>query len=160
MKSANYVLVRIGFCAALLANAQESVRFEATVDGLNRAVEAVYTKSSLPTRGKSAAVVLMHSAGGSRDGTTGPLAKALNASGIASLEIQLFVNPFTRPMVEKTPTVDFEALKYLNGKAEIDGDRIGIAGCSYGGLASLWTATKWMTESYDAGLKFAAHAPI
>jgi len=146
--------------ACLNCAAQESVQFDADVDGAVRKVQAVFTQPKVPASGKWPAVVLMHSSGGEGDGTTGPLAKALNASGMASLEIKLFSVPMSGPPFEHVNAVYFNALKYLNARGDVDGSKVGIAGYSYGAFGSLFTASEWVAQRYGGGLKFAAHAPI
>jgi dienelactone hydrolase len=140
--------------------AQESIKFDALVEGSSRIVDAIYTAPKNLIKQKSPAVVIMHSTGGSNDGTTQPLAKALNENGFFTLQIQLFSSPVSAPRFENTNAVYFNALKYLSQKDEIDSGRIGIAGYSYGAFASLFAATQWVAQTYGAGLKFAAHAPI
>lgn len=121
MKAANFLLAVLASCATHLCFAQESIRFEALVDGSSRMVDAVYTQPKLPLGPKSPAVVIMHSTGGDRDGTTQPLAKALNENGFVTLQIQLFPNPMSAPRFENTNAVYFNALKYLNQKDDVDG---------------------------------------
>lgn len=146
--------------ASLNCAAQESIQFDTEVEGATRKVQAVFNKPRTASDKKWPAVVLMHSSGGDRDGTTGPLAKALNDKGIASLEIKLFSTPMSGPPFENVNAVYFNALRYLDARGDVDGSKVGIAGYSYGAFGSLFTATQWAAQTYGAGLKFAAHAPI
>lgn len=130
------------------------------IEGSSRMVDAIYSIPKQPLKQKSPAVVIMHSTGGDRDGTTQPLAEVLNENGFVTLQIQLFSNPISAPSFENTNAVYFNALKYLSQKNEVDGNKVGIAGYSYGAFASLFAATQWVAQTYGAGFKFAAHAPI
>ena len=160
MNFLTYLLLSLVSFTSQLSFAQEPIKFEAMVDGSSRMVNAIYSKPKQPLKPKSPAVVIMHSTGGERDGTTQPLANALNDNGFATLQIQLFSNPMSAPRFENTNAVYFNALKYLTQREEVDGNKVGIAGYSYGAFASLFAATQWVTQTYGSGLKFAAHAPI
>jgi dienelactone hydrolase len=160
MKFLTFPLSALVSFTAQLSFAQEPIKFEAMVDGSSRMVNAIYSLPAQPLKPKSPAVVIMHSTGGDRDGTTQPLVKALNDNGFVTLQIQLFSNPMSAPRFENTNAVYFNALKYLSQREEVDGNKVGIAGYSYGAFASLFTATQWVTQTYGSGLKFAAHAPI
>lgn len=93
MKFLTYLLLSLVSFTAELIFAQEPIKFEAMVDGSSRMVNAIYSVPRQPLKPKSPAVVIMHSTGGDRDGTTQPLAKALNDNGFATLQIQLFQTP-------------------------------------------------------------------
>jgi uncharacterized protein len=146
----------------LAANAGEVVGITSGPDRF----DAMFSPPERATRGsgsheRSAAVVLIHSAGGYNDGTTGPLARALNAAGFATAELRLFDRPAARKMTyERMTAASFAALQYLAGRPDIDPQRIGVAGFSMGAYLTIWTASEPLTTSLGAGRKFAAHAAV
>jgi dienelactone hydrolase len=105
MKFLTFPLSALVSFTAQLSFAQEPIKFEAMVDGSSRMVNAIYSLPAQPLKPKSPAVVIMHSTGGDRDGTTQPLAKALNDNGFVTLQIQLFSNPMSAPRFENTNAV-------------------------------------------------------
>lgn len=154
-------------CAILapIATAQEAVRFPAT-DANGGAIEAaaVLRLPPGPVAGrKLAAVVLLHSKGGWESPVTEQYAKALAEAGIATLELRMFADPASAPPVPPTllPML-FETLAYLAARDDIDAQRIGVAGFSYGGSMALHAAASWAPAAYAKapGQKFAAHAPF
>ena len=122
----------------------------------------------LPWRkGKMPAVVIVHDTEGV-NGTGNYYAKALNNNGIATLEIDMWtprglmglVGGRPKSVPETLPDA-YGAFKYLSGRLEIDAQRIGIMGFSFGGVVSMLTATTFYTEKYlGHELKFAAHVPF
>lgn len=109
------------------------------------------------------AVVLVHGSAGV-DGRGEALANALNEAGVATLEIDMWsprglAGGLARPShpAETLPDA-FGALRYLAGRDDVDGERVGIAGFSWGGIVSMLAATRRSAAAYD-GLRFAAHAP-
>jgi dienelactone hydrolase len=154
------LLTAFALSVSLSSLAQESVKIDSTLNGRPDVLFAKYTKAS----GGKAAVVLIHSAGGTQDGTTGPLAEKLVAEGISTLELQLFDNP--REARQKGKRSDYlvqqpyDALKFLVEQKGADPKRIGVAGFSMGAMLSIWTASQSLTQSSGAGTQFAAHAPI
>lgn len=112
------------------------------------------------------AVVIVHgSAGVDSRGLT--YARALNAAGMATLEIDLWAargvqSPAERPRSVVTTLPDaFAALSYLAGRADIDPAHIGIMGFSWGGVVAMLTATRKYSDSFAAnGIRFAGHAPL
>jgi dienelactone hydrolase len=113
------------------------------------------------------AVVIVHGSAGV-DGRGAALAAALNAAGMATLEVDLWsprnlAGALSRPehAAETLPDA-FGALRYLAGRAEIDGRRVGVAGFSWGGVVSMLTATRHYAERIagEGGERFAGHAPF
>lgn len=145
---------------SLSSSASENVKIDTTLNGRTDVLYAKYTRAS---DGK-AAVVLIHSAGGTQDGTTGPLAARLVAEGISTLELEFFENP--REARQKGKRSDYlvqqpyDALKFLIEQKGADPKRVGVTGFSLGAMLSIWTASQSMTQSSGAGAQFAAHAPI
>ncbi|MSO70620.1 MAG: hypothetical protein EXQ88_01150 [Alphaproteobacteria bacterium] len=115
------------------------------------------------------AVVVVHSSGGVEDSNRGYIA-ALNAAGIATLEVDYFtprgVATLTRPGTTPKPSWgqtipdSLSALSFLSRQPAIDPTRIGIMGFSYGGAQALLTASLragWLAQS---PIRFAAHAAL
>lgn len=109
------------------------------------------------------AVIIIHSTSGI-DSTGQYYAKALNNAGIATLEIDLWgarnlmggsENRASSPQ-ETLPDV-FAALHYLAQRQEIDANKIGIIGFSWGGVLSMLTATEQYMALTGTPLRFAAH---
>lgn len=110
------------------------------------------------------AVVILHSTGGV-DSTGAFYAKALNRAGIATLELDMWSprgflgGAASRPQTPQQTIPDaYAALKYLAERKEIDENKIGVMGFSWGGVITLLSAT----EQYNAlmnhtGYQFAAH---
>jgi dienelactone hydrolase len=115
---------------------------------------------------RAPAVVIAHGSAGV-DGRGPGYSRALNAGGVATLEIDMWAarglkGGLDRPrsMHETLPDV-FGALTFLAGRPEIDPERIGIMGFSWGGVLSMLSATEPVAERHSpAGLRFAAHAPL
>lgn len=112
------------------------------------------------------AVVIVHGTGGMD--AKGPMyAQALNAAGIATLEIDLWSPRGLaggwdgRPQhVKETLPDAFGALTYLASLPRIDARHIGIMGFSWGGVVSMLTAnTGYAAQMSPSGLRFAAHLP-
>ncbi len=111
-------------------------------------------------------VVIIHGSAGV-DSRGGFYAEALNASGIATLEIDMWAprgwlgGIEGRPAgVPETLPDAYGALKFFAEVPNIDSARIGIMGFSWGGVVTLLTATSPYTDQYAEdlnGLKFAAH---
>lgn len=120
---------------------------------------------SLPAArsGKVPAVVILHSSGGV-DPRGATYAAALNKAGIATLEIEMFSRGQT---VETHPTVQqnmphvFGALEYLASRPEIDANRVGVMGFSWGGMLAIVAATDRFTAELTQGKrKFKAHLAL
>lgn len=113
----------------------------------------------------SPAVVIVHGSAGV-DGRGQALAVELNRAGIATFEIDLWTprgvkTPLERPAhVRETLPDVYAAFRLLAARADIDRQRIGITGFSWGGVVSMLTATRKYSEQYlGKDQKFAAHAP-
>jgi uncharacterized protein len=115
---------------------------------------------------KVPAVVIVHGTGGMD--AKGPMyAQALNAAGIATLEIDLWSprgltggwNGRPKHVKETLPDA-FGALEYLASLPRIDAQHIGIMGFSWGGVVSMLTAdTTYAEQMAPPNLRFAAHMP-
>ena len=111
------------------------------------------------------AVLICHGSDGV-DGRGEYYAGALNAAGIATLEIDMWAARSTsrgaagRPRSPMETLADaFSALKFLGEQPEIDPTRIGILGFSWGGVVSLLSATQSRADPLRGGLAgFKAHA--
>lgn len=112
------------------------------------------------------AVVIVHGSAGV-DSRGKFYAEALNAAGIATLEIDMWAargwlgGVLGRPQgaLETLPDA-YGALNFLAGLPNIDPERIGIMGFSWGGVVAMLTATSPYTDQYAEelnGLRFAAH---
>ena len=111
------------------------------------------------------AVLICHGSDGV-DGRGEYYAGALNAAGLATLEIDMWAARSTsrgaagrpRSPMETLPDA-FAALKFLGEQPEIDPARIGILGFSWGGVVSLLSATQGRADPLRGDLAgFAAHA--
>ena len=112
-------------------------------------------KKQVPT------VVILHGSGGI-DGRGEFHAKALNAAGIATLEVFMFTSgnrPRSGPRSNFTHM--YGALNYLAKRSDIDSNRIGVMGFSWGGGLSLSATSLALTQRFTgAQFRFAAHAPF
>lgn len=122
--------------------------------------------TEMAMRTKVPAVVIVHGTGGMD--SKGPMyAQALNAAGIATLELDLWSPRGLaggwdgRPKhVKETLPDAFGALAYLAGLSRIDAQRIGIMGFSWGGVVSMLAAdTTYAGQMAPPYLRFAAHMP-
>lgn len=108
------------------------------------------------------AVVILHSSAGV-DATGTFYAEALNAAGVATLEIDMWeargvVNPADRPAAPVLTYPDaFAALAYLAAQPDIDASRIGVLGFSWGGVVSLAASEQTYASMFGGGLQFKAH---
>lgn len=120
-------------------------------------------KMALPPReGRGPAVLICHGSDGV-DGRGDFHAEALNAAGFATFEIDMWAARGTargagaRPRLPTETVGDaFAARAFLADQPEVDGDRIGILGFSWGGVVSLLTTSRRLTD----GPGFAAHAAL
>ena len=119
-------------------------------------------KSCLISKKKLSAVVILHGSGGV-DFRGDFYAQALNAVGIATFEIDMWeareINSAAdRPSLPLFTYPDaFGALKFLSEHPNIDPDRIGIMGFSWGGVVTMASATEQYASQFGDGLRFAAH---
>ena len=109
------------------------------------------------------AVIIIHTSGGV-DSTGGFYAKALNKAGIATLELDLWGardllgGTEDRPgLPQETLPDTFAALKYLAERDEIDANKIGIMGFSWGGVLSILTTTEHYMAMSGSPYRFAGH---
>lgn len=114
------------------------------------------------------AVVMLHGASGvlpERELTYG---RQLAAMGAAALVVDSFgarrdrATGFIDRLLEITETMiladAFSALRYLNSRPEIDGDRVVLIGFSYGGMAATYAAFAQVSEALaPGGRRFAGH---
>lgn len=110
------------------------------------------------------AVLICHGSDGV-DGRGAFYAEALNASGIATLEIDMWAargvvrGAAARPSaVPKTLPDAFGGLAFLRRQPEIDPSRIAIAGFSWGGVVAMLTAARGTADRWANGDGFVAHA--
>jgi uncharacterized protein len=113
------------------------------------------------------AVLLLHGSGGV-DGRGEYHAETLNRQGIATLEVDMWGprglkgGPQSRPKrLRETYPDAFGALLFLAQRPDIDPQRIGIMGFSWGGGLALATASAALVDEFTMGkARFAAHAPF
>ncbi|MDB5418014.1 MAG: hypothetical protein JWP50_1433 [Phenylobacterium sp.] len=116
--------------------------------------------------GETAAVVICHGSDGV-DGRGEFHAAALNAAGIATLEIDMWAARGTargaaarpRSPVETLPDA-FAAKAFLAAQPEVDAGRIGIMGFSWGGVVTLLSATAPAQALLAGAPGFRAHAAM
>jgi dienelactone hydrolase len=107
------------------------------------------------------AVLILHGSSGV-DSRGDFYARALNAMGIATLEIDMWeargLSGGDRPPLPIYTYPDaFAALAYLSTRKEIDPGEIGILGFSWGGFVSMAAAEELYTDMFGKDLRFAAH---
>jgi dienelactone hydrolase len=115
--------------------------------------------------GGAPAMLICHGSDGV-DGRGEFHAGALNAAGIATLEIDMWAARGTgrgaaarARNVPSTLPDAFAGLSFLAAQPEIDPARIGIMGFSWGGVVTMLSATRRAREAFGAGEPgFAAHA--
>lgn len=112
------------------------------------------------------AVVIVHGSGGV-DSRGGWYAQRLNRAGFATLEIDLWAargvsGPETRPKLPTETLPDaFAALTYLTARGDIDPNRIGLMGFSWGGVVTMLSATAPVQAALGGPDRaFAAFAPF
>jgi dienelactone hydrolase len=109
------------------------------------------------------AVVILHGSAGI-DFRGDFYARALNAAGIATFEIDMWEargisSAADRPPVPLSTYPDaFEALRFLSDHPNIDPNRIGVMGFSWGGVVTMASATELYASQLGGELRFAAHA--
>lgn len=112
-------------------------------------------------------MVIVHGSGGI-DGRGARMADALNAAGLATLEIDMWtprrvVNLANRPKstLDTLPDV-YGALAFLNDHPRVKRGQVGITGFSWGGVLALATAFGALPGKVDASpdVRFKAHAPF
>lgn len=126
-------------------------------------VSEVPARFSLPdgTASKVPAVLILHGSGGV-DGRGAFYAKALLKAGIATLEITMFP-PGARPRERVSATVPHAAaaLKWLAAQHNVDRNRLGVLGFSWGGAMSVLMSSELVQERLGKDVpKPAAFAPF
>ena len=90
-------------------------------------------------------------------------ARALNAAGIATFEIDMWEARKITSAAERPPLPiinypdAFGALSFLSDHPNIDPDRIGVLGFSWGAVISLAAAEELYASQFGDDLRFAAH---
>jgi len=109
------------------------------------------------------AVIILHTTAGI-DSTGRFYAKRLNKAGIATLELDLWGGrglsggATSRPEAPQQTLPDaYTALAYLAQRPDIDANKIGIMGFSWGAVVTMLTATKQYDDLAGLPFKFAAH---
>lgn len=108
------------------------------------------------------AVLILHGSSGV-DSRGDFYQQALNAAGFVTLQIDMWeargVTSLTnRPAAPILTYPDaFNALAYLSSLPEVNGQRIGVLGFSWGGVISLASAERAYAGMFGGGRKFAAH---
>lgn len=111
---------------------------------------------------KAPAVVILHGSSGI-DSRGDFYARALNAAGVATLEIDMWeargvTGGGDRPPLPIYTYPDaFAALAFLSQHSAINPDRIGVLGFSWGGVIALASAEKLYAKQFGQGRRFAAH---
>lgn len=115
-----------------------------------------------PKAGLPAVLILHGSAGVDSRGDF--YARALNAAGIATLEIDYWEARGVSGVGDRPPLPivtypdAFGGLAFLSQHEQIDPARIGVLGFSWGGVMSLAAAEQTYAGLFGQGLQFAAHA--
>ena len=115
-----------------------------------------------PAERSLAAVVILHGSAGI-DSRGDFYARALNAAGIATLEIDMWEARELNGGGERPPLPiftypdAFAALAYLSAHDKIDPNRIGVLGFSWGGVIAMASAEQLYADQFGNGLKFSAH---
>ena len=108
------------------------------------------------------AVVILHGSNGV-DSRGDFYERALNAEGIATLQIDMWqargvTGIANRPAAPILTYPDaFNALAFLAARPDIDPERIGVLGFSWGGVVSLAAAEQLYSGEFGGGRRFAAH---
>ena len=111
---------------------------------------------------KLPAVLILHGSAGV-DSRGDFYEKALNAAGIATLQIDMWEarnvsGLANRPQLPVFTYPDaFGALAFLSKHPDIDPKRIGVLGFSWGGVVSLAASEQLYAAKFGNGLKFKAH---
>jgi uncharacterized protein len=114
-------------------------------------------------KGRAPAVLILHGSAGI-DSRGSMHALDLNRAGMVTLELDLWgprgfsggAGSRSKHPNENLPDV-YGAYDYLAALPNVDAERIGITGFSWGGVLSLITATRPVTNQYGAGRRFASH---
>ncbi len=118
-------------------------------------------KCHMAESGRPAVVILHGSAGVDSRGDF--YARALNAKGIATLEIDMWEARGIKTSADRPPLPAynypdaFGALAFLSAYPGIDSDRIGVIGFSWGGVITMASATQGVANQFGGVLRFKAH---
>lgn len=121
-----------------------------------------WRKKNLQTGNQLPAVVILHGSAGV-DFRGNFYAKAFNAAGIATLEIDMWEargisSAAERPQLPLFTYPDaFSALRFLSEHPNIDPERIGVIGFSWGGAVAMASASVPYASQFGGPLRFAAH---
>lgn len=136
---------------------------ELTIKGrLDIPVEWQARKRCFVPQKNVAAVVILHGSAGV-DSRGNFYARALNAAGIATLEIDMWeargvTGISNRPLLPLATYPDaFGALAFLSTYPGIDPERIGVMGFSWGGVVTMASATQNVATVFGGALRFKAH---
>ena len=134
-----------------------------TVKGkLKLPVSYQYRKGCFLPQKNLPAVVILHGSAGV-DFRSNFYARELNAAGIATFEINMWeargiTSAADRPSLPLVTYPDaFGALRFLSKHPNINRDRIGIMGFSWGGVVSMASATEFYASKFGGRLRFSAH---
>ncbi len=124
----------------------------------------VAAKLNYPTKSSNrAAVIVFHGSNGI-DSRGTYHSRTLNDQGFTTLEVDLWgargwrAGKYSRPKsVHETMPDAFAALSYLQNLPEIDDNRIGILGFSWGGVISMLSRSKKVLKQYNVRDGFAAN---
>lgn len=126
-------------------------------------VSAQYRLPRIETAQALPAVIILHSSSGI-DSTGRFYARALNNAGIATLELDLWGarglqgGSANRPATPQETLPDvFAALHYLLQQPNINAEKIGVIGFSWGGVLSMLTATEQYMAMTGTPFRFAGH---
>lgn len=133
----------------------EKISFDVT--GAERGA-AVLGELRIPQSGRDRlpAVLIVNSSPGF-DGRGAFYAQALNAAGIATLEIDMFQGKGVPASPRHNLPHVYQSLQVLARDRRIDGQRVGIMGFSWGGVVALLTSSGDLTRQHASGSPFAAH---
>jgi len=134
-----------------------------TVKGkLKLPVRYQWRKRCFLPKKKIPAVVILHGSAGV-DFRGDFYARALNTVGIATFEVDMWEARGINSVADRPPIPlftypdAFGALRFLSEHPNIDPDRIGIMGFSWGGVVTMASATKLYASQFGGGLRFSAH---
>lgn len=141
------------------APAIEAVRFD-VAEAFERGA-AVTGELRIPqgATGRLPAVLILHGSAGI-DGRGAFYAEALNAAGIATLEIDMFQGRGRPATTRHNMPHAFQSLGLLASHPRIDGARVGVMGFSWGGAMALLSSSEEVAQRHGGKLRFAAHLPI
>lgn len=157
------VLAAIGLFG-LSAMAQQQVKFQGAHAPGYAYVDEVTATLQMPkdVAPPVPAVVILHGSAGI-DGRGAFHAEALNRAGIATLEVFMFnKGQRLREGHSATLTHAYGALKYLAERPDIEPQKIGALGFSWGASLALRAASKSVHQKFfpSGQPRFAAHAPF